>query len=331
MTVNQILDYSPREVEISTQHPIYSVLFAHDGKQVLSGDGEGMLRRWQVEQGSEVGEPIKVENAEIYAAELSPDNKWLVCGLHAPDSGSEMARVGVWDAQTHQKVLDIKGHTSSVWSVNISSDSTKFATGGLDNQAFIWSIATGERLVGPLRHDGLVVAVGFSPSGDHIATATAENPDPKSIRIYDSENGQLLLDIPFQASKNTSASLAWSADGRQLFAVSYGEVKHFDISSGSLLNKWSVPGGTWAASLILSRNEKFMVIVASNSLSFWDTSTQQQIGTAIEHASLVWSIALSPDDECIATGEDDGKVTLRGLRNILPDSYLTAQVSSSIY
>lgn len=39
---------------------------------------------------------------------------------------------------------------------------------------------------------------------------------------------------------------------------------------------------------------------------------------AIEHANTVHSIALSPDDDCIATGEIKGKITLRGLRDILP-------------
>ncbi|KAN0084043.1 hypothetical protein V8E55_007547 [Tylopilus felleus] len=65
-------------------------------------------------------------------------------------------------------------------------------------------------------------------------------------------------------------------------------------------------------------------------------STQQQIGTAIEHASLVWSIALSPNDDWIATGENNGKVTLQSIRDVLPASYLTVNwpfmhISDAIY
>jgi hypothetical protein len=46
-----------------------------------------------------------------------------------------------------------------------------------------------------------------------------------------------------------------------------------------------------------------------------------------KHASSLWSIALSPNDDCIATGEENGAVTLRSLRDILPISYFTVNVS----
>ena len=142
----------------------------------------------------------------------------------------------VWDAKTHEKVLNITGHTNTVYSVDVSPDSTKFATGSADKHVFVWNIITGDKLVGPLKHKGYVVAVSFSPNGDRIATATAENPDAKSIRIYDSENGQLLLNIPSTFGRCTSPCLAWSADGRQLFAASrYKQVKRFNTSSGPCL------------------------------------------------------------------------------------------------
>ena len=325
-TIRRLSDGS-RTVQIDAQHTIYSVLFAEDGKHVLSGGVEGMLRRWRVDDGREAGEPIRVEGAEIFAAALSPDLKWLVCGLRPLKWRDGNVYVRVWDAKTHEKVLDITGHNDTVYSVDVSPDSTKFATGSADQLAFIWNMTTGDKLVGPLEHEGYVVAVRFSPNGDRIATATAENPDAKSIRIYDSENGQLLLDIPFTFKRCISSWLAWSADGLQLFAASRNsQVKCFDTSSGSLLSTWSVPGGG-PASVILSRNQKFAVVVACKSLSLWDTSTQQQIGTAIEHASRVWSIVLSPNDDWVATGEHNGKVTLRSLRDILPASYLTVDVS----
>ena len=322
-------------VEINgSERRILSVLFTDDGKQVLSCGDEGVIRRWRVDDGQEVGEPIRVQKAKVYAAAVSPDGKWLVCGLKRLSLNDGKTEVRVWDAQTHAKVLDIHGHIDSVFAVDVSPDSTKLATGSADKTVFIWNITTGGRLVGPLKHDGQgVVAVQFSPNGDRIATATAaknseDEKTAKSIRIYDSENGRqlVLFDIPFMVACMMT-SLAWTSDGRQLFAASYGRVKHFDTSSGSLLKQWSVPGGGWCGSVVLSRNQKFAVVVASESLSFWDISTYQQIGTVIKQTSMIWRIALSPNDDQIATGEKNGKVTLRNLRDILPVSYLTVNVS----
>ncbi|KAG6377288.1 WD40-repeat-containing domain protein [Boletus reticuloceps] len=310
-------------VEINTQHKIFAVLFAQDGNQVLSGGKEGMLRRWRVEDGQEVGEPIRMEGAEICAPALSPDCKWLVCGLRRLGSSDGRTRVRVWDAQTHEKVLDIHGHTNTVFSVDISPDSTKFATGGLDKQAFIHCITTGENLVGPLKHGGTVVAVRFSPDGDRLATATGDKTDTTSVRIYDSDDGQQLLNIPCWFWTCVSSPLAWSADGHQLFAATSGEVKCFDTSSGTLLNKWAAPGARWATSIIIAHNQKFAAAAASTSLFFWDTFTGQQVGSVIEVASNIRSISHSPNDDHIVTGEENGKITIRSLRDILPSSYLT--------
>ena len=326
MTTHQLPD-RPGVVEInSSEKSILSVLFAEEGKQVLSGGEEGVIRRWRVDDGQEVSEPIRVEGAEVYAAALSPDGKWLACGLRRLSSN-----VKVWNAHTHEEVLDIKGHTSTMFGVDVSPDSTKLATGSADKTACIWNITTGEQLVGPLQHEYYIVAVRFSPNGDRFATATAaENYDDektaKSIRIYDSGNGHLLSDIPFMNS-HTMTSLAWTLDGCQLLAASYSRVKQFDTSSGSLLKEWSVPGGGRRASVVLSRNQKFAVVAAYESLSFWDTSTHQQIGTVLKQTSIIRWIALSPNDDQIATGEGNGKVTLRNLRDILPVSYFTVNVS----
>ncbi|KAI9569853.1 hypothetical protein HD554DRAFT_2170850 [Boletus coccyginus] len=313
-------------IEIKNQHGMNAVFFAEDGKQVFSGGDEGMLRRWRVDDGHEIGEPIRAEGAEICAAALSPDGKWLLCGLRLVDGSGGKAWVRVWDAQTHEKVLDIPGHTNTVWSVDISRDSTKFATGACDGLAFIWNMTTGERLLGPLQHDGWVVAVRFSPNGDRIAIATAENPDAKSIHIYNTDNGQQLWDIPFSVQTFLSSSLTWSHDGRQLFGASYGEAKCFDTATGTLLSKWSIHANGYPTSITLTRNQKFVVVSVYSSLSFWDTSTHEQIGTVIGHESTIWSTALSPNDDCVATGEQNGKVILRSLRDVLPVSYLTVNL-----
>ena len=270
MTARRLPDRpTQRTIEIkSSQRAVTSVLFTNDGKQVLSGGDEGVIRRWRVDDGQEVGEPIRVKWADIYAVALSPDGKWLVAGLRPLKwvDGDVYARI--WNARTHAKVLDIKGHANSVFAVDISPDSTKLATGSSDGTACIWNITTGERLVGPLQHDDVIVAVRFSPNGDRLATAIAtenekDEKTAKSIHIYDSENGQrlVLFGIPFMVP-HLMTSLAWTLDGRQLFAASYSRVQQFDTFSGILLKQWSVPGGGRVASVVLSRNQKFAVIAA---------------------------------------------------------------------
>ena len=320
-----------KPIEINCRGKIYTIVFTEDGKQVLSGGDEGFLRQWQVDDGREIEDAIQVDSeggAEISSAALSPDRERLVCGLRFPKRNNDKAWVGVWDMQTRKKVLDIYDHTDTVVSVDVSPDLTRFATGSGDQLAFIWSITTGERLVGPLRHDGVVATVRFSPSGDRLATAVFKNPGANSIRIYKSDSGQQLLDlIPFAVQALPASGFIWSADGHQLFAVALGEVKCFDASSGALLSKWSVHGGT-PSSIALAHNQKFVVVSEYDSLSFWDPSTHKQIGTVIKQANVIWSMALSSNDDRVAIGEENGKIVFRSLCDIIPCSYFTANVSS---
>ena len=80
MTAHQVSDGS-RIIEINGSQPIRSVFFTEDGKQVWGGGNEGMIRQWRVDDGHEVDEPIRTGGTEIYAAALSPDRRWLACGL----------------------------------------------------------------------------------------------------------------------------------------------------------------------------------------------------------------------------------------------------------
>ena len=58
----------------SGQRRISSVLFTGDGKQVLSGDDERVIRQWRPEDGKEVCEPIRAKGG-IYAITLSLNGK----------------------------------------------------------------------------------------------------------------------------------------------------------------------------------------------------------------------------------------------------------------
>jgi len=70
------------------------------------------------------------------------------------------------------------------------------ASGSDDRTACVWSLSTGAGLVGPLKHIHRVLAAKFSPDGQLIASATR---DHKSVRVYDSRNGSLLVELPVKA------------------------------------------------------------------------------------------------------------------------------------
>ena len=302
-------------VEIDGHATVLALAFFPDCKHLVSGGEEWMGRQWRIEDGQEIGRELAV-GSNLEAITVSPDCKWIITGYNRTAT--------VWDAKTHERVTEFKGHRNEVYSVDVSPDSTRVASGSMDRTAYVWSITTGERLVGPLEHSYLVAAVRFSPSGDCIAVATCQR---ESIKIYNSHDGQQLVDIPARVETWPTTALAWCSDGRHLFAASDKEIMYLDGSIGSVLSAWphEIEGGDFT-SIALANNGSFIVCSAEHSITFWDTSTHARIGPVIETSGLVRSIALTRDDSCLASGENNGRITLRRLTEILPESYCFVQV-----
>lgn len=241
------------------------------------------------------------------AISVSEDGKWVVCGT--------MDGASVWDGEMYKEVTNVEGG-NRVYAVDVSPDSTRFATGTTENEASIWSITTGQRLVGPLQHDGIVTGIRFSPNGEHVATTRSGG----SICVFDSHTGDELVVI--KTATPTSfpfTPLVWSNDGQKIFAVSSdNKIKSFVVSTGSQLTESSILGDN-VESVALAPNGKFIATCAARSILFLDTSTLTQIGPTIEDSQSIWSIAISPDSSYLATGQHDGKIVVRGLGHILHD------------
>ena len=298
-----------KTIEIDGERSIRSVAFLVDGRQVLSGGVDGKIRCWRVEDGEEVGMPIDAWSTVCTIA-VSRDGKWLV-------SGTNSGRVTVWNAESHKKVIELAGHDDWVRAVDVSPDASRIATGSYDKTACVWSLSTGERLLGPLQHDWSLAAVKFSPDGRLIATATWCRA---SLRIYDNENGHLLIDFPIQVSSSENQSLAWSSDTKQLFALSRdGHINRLDAYHGTTLSQWPIHRNDNSRCIALTSDCQFIAASAGSSVSFWDTTTHEQIGAVIEHTALVVSMAISEKYDLVIGGGQ--QITLRNIHDALHSSY----------
>ena len=293
---------------------VWAIAFHPDRKHLLGG-GEDGIRRWLLPDGEEVG---KQTAAQVLAISVSRDRKWIVRGTNAGAS--------VWDAEMLDKVVDVEG-TAIVSAVDVSPDSTRFATGtgSNDNKASVWSITSGKRLIGPLKHDITPTGVRFSPNGEHVATSCPGG----SVRIFDSHTGDQLLHIKANEPSLWSFSvtpLVWSNDGQQIFTITdNNKIKSFAFPEGSQLAESPIRDNTYSISL--AGNGKFIATVAADGVSFLDTSTLTPVGTAIQDSEAKWSTPVSLDSDQIATGRRDGKVIIYNLADFLPDSYGPFQVS----
>ena len=284
------------------------VAFVGDAGYIVGGD-DNKIQHWQVIDGKEVREPMDA-GFQVYSIAVSRDGKWIV-------SGTRDGQVRVWDAESHEKVSEFKGHDhTTVYALDVSPDSTRIASGsGFSATVCVWSRSTGEQLLGPLQYVFDVAAVKFSPNGEFIATATGV-----SIQVYDSQDGRLLFDSPIGVGSAYNQSLAWVSDSKQLFASSRdGRIHCLDVSTGRILSAWAVHSTDHPRCIALASNGAFIAASTHSSVSFWDTVTHKQIGPLIRHRNDAEYMAISANGDLVISG--GGKIILRKLPDILPSSY----------
>ena len=225
---------------------------------------------------------------------VSKDGRYIAAGTH-------FGEVIAWDAETYRKVFALED-IGDIYGIDFSPDSTRLVTASADKVSICqWGIATRRTTL----HDDGVLAAKFSPQGDRIAIATRN-----SVRVYDSNDRQLLVHIPVKVTRWFNTGLLLSK--AHLFIVSDSKIKQIDPSTGSVVSQWLVPWGNDLGRIVLPTHGEFITHSTNRTVTFWDASTHTQLGL-IQYAEDICSIALSPDDRFLAIAGESGKITIKRL------------------
>ena len=280
---------SSQPIEIDAGSEVRAVTFSANGEYFVSGDKK--IQMWRVDDWKELA---TIETEIVNCVAVSNDGNWIAAGTLWGD-------VIVWDAITFRLAFKHSkdGHINSV---DFSPDSTRLVSAG-HKKAIVWDVVTCKQIQ-ILRHGDYVtvVAAKYSPQGDRIATATG-----RSVQVWDSQNGRLLVDIKVEVIPRYNTGLLWFDD--HLLVVSDDEIKEFDAYTGSTVSKSPVPTSDYYSCIALPKHRAFIACSTHRSLTLWDTSTHSQLAL-IQQPQDIRSIALSPDDHFIAIGGKDGKISI---------------------
>lgn len=159
----------------------------------------------------------------------SPDGKRLVSA--APElfgfPGEDAAIV--WDTETYTEVGRIDGELlEGVSTVDWHPTENWVATGGgLDDNAYVWDVDTGEMLTTLSGYQGFVNVVTWHPDGSTIATGS----DDGTLGLWTSSVGQLLNS--FNLSDRAIRDADWSPDGDKLAFVGLQQGYIIDMTTSA--------------------------------------------------------------------------------------------------
>lgn len=216
-----------------------------------------------------------------------------------------------------------EGHVAPITSVAWDESGSRLATGSYDGSAIVWRLGRARRGNGGgpgsrlerqaiVRHARLVNGVAFSPTGDLLATASADH----TIRLTDPDAAEPKAWLARHTDDVNRT--AWSPDGRMLVSVSQDTTGRIWDAKAGLLTAIVVVHGGHALGVDWNRRTGTIASCGEDStLRLWSAEeAAREIELSGDAEDVKWSrgatrAALACDDGYAYVVDPDGATLLR--------------------
>jgi WD40 repeat protein len=301
---------------------IQGVAFTPDGKQLVSGGDDKVIRVWDWRAGKTVrtirGQAGAGDEGKIFATALSADGRWLAAGGWMDVQTARVPCCGdirLYDFATGKLVALLKGHANIVVSLAFSPDGKRLISGGWDNEALIWDVE-GRKLLHRLRgHTAAIQATAFTPDGQRVVTGSNDT----TLRLWRVADGGLIAELKGHKEKIWRALAVRSVDGMIASGDFAGEIRLWDGNTGLYLRTLANQGGD-VGSLRFSPDGTRLLSAfgycdsCTRIQHIWEVATGKELVAYTSHDNSVFAAATSPDGKLVATGGFNGDVQVWDLK-----------------
>jgi WD40 repeat protein len=201
------------------QGTIWTIDFSPDGKTIVSGGEDKMVKLWDIESGKLL-HTMNGHSLTIWNIKFSPDGSKIA-------SGSFDETLKIWESQSGDLLHTLTGHSQAIVSLAFSPDNTLLVSTSDDKTLKLWDTQTW-KLIRTIKVPEHVQASDFSPDSKTLLTGGRDKPqigeflqnffgDAKfnkgvSMRLWDVDSGKLLQ--TFSQHGNDVNDVAFCQDGQ---------------------------------------------------------------------------------------------------------------------
>ncbi len=275
--------------------------FSPDGKLLVQGDANGMVRVYDV-VGSRHLTTFQGHSGPIWCVEFSPDGRSFA-------SCADDRVVKLWDVTDYQCLKTFTGHTGYLWALAFSPDGALLASAGHNRSIKLWETRRDGSLA-PFKelesYDSEIWSLAFDPTGKILA----HGHENGMVHLTSVETGHLLAS--YQHGGLFVGAVRFSSDGKKLISSSNQVLlKWWDLESGDCIETLHAEAvGNRNRGVAIGTDGKLLVTGSSEPvINLWQLNPPNltpQITRLEGHTSRVWSVALSQDENLVASSDEEG-------------------------
>ncbi len=268
------------------------------GSTVLTGGSAGEVQRWDISNGSQLGDPISNGYQPVYFAEFGDADSFN----YSTTDGTLRVR------QADPDWVRSPDQGTQILCVAISPDGRRIATaevapGPKSTTLTVREVGTGQVVGARMKIDSVVLRLAFKKDGSRLVSGAEDG----TAQIWDASTGAP-VDTPMRVGTGGVWAVAVSPDGRTIVTG----------DSGGELRMWDAQTQKPLEPPVLGKHDKQVTGVAFSSdgqrlvsggwdkkVRVWDLRTRQQI-SVIDGDMPVLSVAISPDGKRVAAGLGQG-------------------------